>query len=123
MREVAESQSHLLGLYTTTQIELAKIKADALIAAQGMQTKTVLARFADEKMRDLSSTLNRSQQAFMASMRPQFEDLERYTDIPELHKPAYEAIVHHIEVYFETTQRLLDGFSAALNKRVGETTG
>lgn len=120
MRQIAESQSELLALYTATQIEIAKIKADALIAAQGMQTRTVLARFANEKIHELSSTLNGSRREFLGEMRPQFEMLETYKDLPELYKPAYESVIHQIDTYFETTKRLLDGFTSSLNNKAIE---
>jgi hypothetical protein len=101
------------------QIEIARKQADALIATQGMHLQTQLARFANEKIEDLNSTINNSRTHFLDQMEPQFEVVKRYEHRPELHKPAYAALLHQIAVYFDSTKELLDGFSSSLHSKIG----
>jgi hypothetical protein len=122
VRQVAQAKAELLGLYMSTQIEIAKKKADALVAAQGMQIQTTLVRFADEQMQLLSSTLNNSRSLFLAEMAPKLDELDNYKKYPVLYDPAAESIEHHIQSYFENCRILLDGFTASLSNKVSQIT-
>jgi hypothetical protein len=122
VRQVAQAKAELLGLYMTTQIEIAKKKADALVAAQGMQIQTTLVSFADEQMRLLSKTLNSSRSEFLAQIAPKLDEVENYKKYPVLYDRAAAAVEHHIESYFENCRILLDGFTASLSNKVSQIT-
>lgn len=118
MRQIGEAKRELLEVFTRTQIEIARKQADALIATQGMHLQTQLARFANEKIQDLNSSLNSSRERFMTEIAPQFDMIERFQNRPEIYKPAYDSVLHQIEVYFGHHKALLDGFNQALRNRV-----
>jgi hypothetical protein len=120
IRQLSESKRELLEVFTRTQIEIARKRADALIAAQGMHLQARLARFANEKIHDLNSTVNESRERFLREMDPQFDIVERYQHRPELYNPAHASVNHQIEVYFASTAALLDGFIRSLRNKVGE---
>lgn len=120
LRQLAESKRELLEIYTSTQIEIARKRADALIAAQGMHMQAELTRFANDKIALLNSTINGSRENFLESMEPQFVKLEQYQHRKELYEPAYRSVNQQITVYFEATDMLLNGFVQSLSVRVGQ---
>ncbi len=120
MRQLGESKREVLEVYARTQIEIARRRADALIAAQGMHLQTQLTTFASDRIEELNATINQSIGRFMESMAPQFDMIERFQGRAELYQPAYAALNHQISVYFQSNAALLDGFVQSLNTKVGE---
>ncbi len=120
MRQLAQSKQELLALYTATQIEIAKKRADALIAAQGMDMQAQLTVFAATKIDQLNTTLNGSRTKFMAAMDPQYDEIERYKHRPQMYDRAAQSIGMQIDTYFDSTAMLLQGFTDSLNSRVAE---
>jgi hypothetical protein len=120
MRQLGESKREVLDVYAMTQIEIARKRADALIAAQGMHLQTQLTRFANERIEDLNNIVNDSRVRFLESTDPQFDDIERFQGRPELYSRAYASLLHQIDVYFGSTAALLDGFIKSLRNKIGE---
>lgn len=115
-----ESKRELMEHYIMAQIEIARKRANLLIAAQGMHVQAMLARFANEKIADLNTTLNHGRERFLSDMEPQFENIEKFRHRPELYEPAYRSVNHQIQVFFEATDMLLNGFVESLARRVSE---
>jgi hypothetical protein len=120
LRQLGDSKRELLELFTRTQIEIAKKRADAIIAAQGMHLQAQLASFAVEKIEDLNATVNGARERFMNDMAPQFTMIEKFQDRRELYEPAYKSVLHQIQVYFDSNAALLDGFIGSLRTKVGQ---
>lgn len=120
IRQLGESKRELLEVYSRAQIEIARKRADALIAAQGMHLQGQLTLFASGRIEELNNTINKSRERFMESMAPQFTMIERFQERPELYEPAYEAVNQQISVYFQSTAALLQGFVQSLTTRVGQ---
>jgi hypothetical protein len=118
LRQVSEAKRELLDVFTRTQIEIARKQADVLIATQGVNLQTQLARFASEKIQDLNSTINAARERFLNEIAPQFDMVERFQNRPEIYKPAYDSLLHQIDVYFSHNAALLDGFNQSLRNRV-----
>ncbi|MEU4242931.1 hypothetical protein [Actinoplanes sp. NPDC026619] len=118
LRQMSEAKRDLLDVFTRTQIEIARKQADALIATQGMHLQAQLARFAAEKIQDLNSTINVARERFLSEIAPQFDMVERFQQRPEIYKPAYQSLLHQIDVYFNHNAALLDGFNQSLHNRV-----
>lgn len=120
MRQMAQAKGELLALYTKTQIEIARRRADALISSQGMHLQTELTKFAQDKILEVTNTLNGSRSRFLPEMKTQLQGLEEYRDLPQLYRPAIESIQHQISTYFDSVKILLDGFIGSLTSKVGE---
>lgn len=120
LRQVGESKREMLELYARTQIEIARKRADAVIAAQGMHLQEQLASFANAKIESLNATINQTRERFLASMDPQFSMIEKYQGRPELYEPAHKAVLHQIQVYFDSNAALLDGFAQSLCNKMGQ---
>jgi hypothetical protein len=74
--------------------------------------------FAQEKLDDINKTLDDGRNKFLARMLSQLENIENYKNFPVLYTPALQFINHEINVYFESMDKLLDGFKNALESRV-----
>lgn len=120
MKQMAQAKADLLDLYTTTQIEIARRRADALISTQALHLQAQLTAFATEKLHDMATTVNGSRSKFMAAMAEQFADLERYRHIPALHGQAEQSVLHQTDIFFNSIKILLDGFTAALQNKMQE---
>lgn len=120
LRQLSDSRRELLEVYTRTQIEIARKRADALIAAQGMHMQTELTRFANEKITLLNTAVNEGRERFLNAMAPQLDMIEQFRGRPELYEPAYKSVNQQIKVYFESTDMLLNGFAQSLSARVGQ---
>lgn len=120
LRQLAESKRELLEIFTRAQIEIARKRADALIAVQGMHLQAELTRFANDKIAILNTSVNQGREKFLHDMAPQFEMIERFQGRPELYEPAYRSVNQQIKVYFEATDMLLNGFVQSLSTRVGQ---
>ncbi|GAA0902389.1 hypothetical protein [Virgisporangium aurantiacum] len=120
LRQLAEAKRELLEVFARAQIEIARKRADALIAAQGMHLQAELTRFANEKITVLNTSINQGRERFLNDIEPQFQLIERFQGRPELYEPAYRSVNHQIKVYFESTDMLLDGFIQSLSTRVGQ---
>lgn len=120
MRQFADSRREMLAIFSTAQLEIARKRADALVAAQGVAMQAGLAKFAYQKIEELNDTLNESRERFMAKMKPQFAIIAGYDDLPQLAVPAQRSLDRQIESYFDTTEILLNGFTESLRTRVAE---
>ncbi|MFJ1542254.1 hypothetical protein ACIODS_27320 [Micromonospora chalcea] len=119
LRQFGAAKREFIEVFTRTQLEIARKRADALIATQGMHLQTQLARFAAERIQDLNETINAALERFMSQMAPQFDMIERFQNRPELYEPARRSLNHQIKVYFDSTSALLNGFNESLHKKVG----
>jgi len=120
MRQLAESRRAMLRLCVSSQIELARMKADELVKIQGMEIVTRISTFANQKPLELEATLVASQNMFLETIEPQFEKLENYRHRPELYEPARQSLQHMIDTYAESNRRLLDGFKEAISNRTSQ---
>ena len=120
MRQLAQSRKDMLAIFTFAQMEIARKRAETLIAAQGVAMQAELAKFAYRKIAELNDTLNGSREKFLADMDPQLDIVERYAHRPQLYAPAQRSIDRQITSYFETTDILLEGFTSSLRSRVAE---
>lgn len=120
MRQLAESRRAMFQLCVTTQIEIARMKADELLKTIGMNIVTRITVYANQKLIELEETLVESQNRFLETIEPQFEKLEKYQHRLELYEPTRQQLQHMISAYIESNQRLLDGFKEAINKRTAE---
>ena len=118
MRSTYEQEKRFLEIYTAVQLQIARKEGDALIASVGMELQGKLAAFATRKIDELSETIGDSRQRFLARIKPQLEDLERYTDFPDLHDAARLSIRSEIKTYFAGIDELLGGFINALKSKV-----
>lgn len=73
--------------------------------------------FAQKKLDDINKNLDARRNKLLARMLPQLENIEN-KKFPALYTPALQFINHEINVYFESMDKLLDGFKNALESRV-----
>lgn len=83
-----------------------------------MNLQTKLTSFAAERIDEITETVDGSRQRFMERMRPQFENIESYKDIPDLYQPALQSVKREVKTYFESISKLLEGFIDALESKV-----
>lgn len=120
LKQMAEAKSRLLGLYTEAQIEIARRRADALISVQALHLQTQLTSFAAAKLDDMSTTVNSSRTKFAGEIAKQFTELDAYRHIPPLFERAEQSVTHQMNVFFDSIEILLDGFTAALRNKMQE---
>ena len=118
LRSLYKAKEQFFQLYTDVQLEIARKQGDALIASVSMDLQAKLAAFATQKVEDLTQTIGESRSRFMQRMRPQFEELETYKDIPTLYDRASQSVNHELNTYFKSIDKLLDGFVNALESKV-----
>jgi hypothetical protein len=118
MRSMAKAKEDLFKLYTDVQLEIARKQGDALIASVGMDLQTKLTAFAAERIDEITDTINESRLRFLKRIRPQYEEIENYKDIPDLHMRALESVKQEVGIYFDSIGKLLTGFIDALDSKV-----
>jgi hypothetical protein len=121
MRSMGRANEEMFKLYTEVQLEIARKQGDALVASVGMNLQTKLTTFAAERIDEITETVDGSRQRFMERMRPQFQNVESYKDIPELYQPALQSVKREVTTYFESISKLLEGFIEALESKVKST--
>lgn len=118
LRSLYKAKEQFFKLYTDIKLEIVKKQGEALIASVGMDLQTKLAAFATAKIDELTQTIDESRSRFMKRMRPQLEELETYQDVPVLYEPARESVNQEIKIYFQSINKLLNGFINALESKV-----
>jgi uncharacterized membrane protein YgaE (UPF0421/DUF939 family) len=118
MKMIYQNKERFFRLYADVQYEVARKKADALIAAQSMDIQDKLTTFAQQKIQNMTVTIDDGRTAFLQRMKKHFQELEEYKSIPELHEPAYQFAKDEVKIYFDSMKRLLDGFVNALESKV-----
>jgi hypothetical protein len=118
MRSLAKSREDMFKLYTDVQLEIARKQGDALIASVGMDLQAKLTTFAAERIDEITDTVNESRVKFMKRMRPQYEEVENYKDLPDLYARASESVKQEVDIYFDSIGKLLKGFIEALDTKV-----
>lgn len=113
---IHRSKEKLLGVYVNIELEIARKKGDALISATGTHMQERLAAFATEKLDSLTQTIDKRRSDFFNRMKSQFEEVKHYEDMPELAEPLKKSLNHEITVFIKSMEKLLDSFSAALDK-------
>jgi hypothetical protein len=120
MRSLYKAKDQFFQLYTNVQLEIARKRGDALVAAVGTDMQTKLASFVAVKIKEIQGTVNESRVSFLESMRPQYENVENYKDIPDLYEPAYQSVRDQTSLYFESMSKLLKGFNDAMDGKLAE---
>jgi len=120
MRTLYKAKDQFFQLYTNVQLEIARKRGDALVAAVGTDMQTKLASFVAVKIKEIQGTVNDSRVAFLESMKPQFENVETYRDIPDLYEPAYASVREQTVLYFESMSKLLKGFNEAMDGKLAQ---
>lgn len=110
MRLLYENKERFFKFYCDVKLEVAKRLANALISSVGMDLQTKLAKFAHDRIDELTEAIALNRKAFLERMRPQLESLDQYKNFPELFEPARSSMVKEIEIYFESISALLQGF-------------
>jgi hypothetical protein len=118
LRQVASNKRTLLEAYSKVQLEIVAQEGDVVMKSHALHVRGYLAAFAMEKFEQLSQTLADSQSRFMSNYVPREQEIEQYSSSPELYKRAHTALLHQLDVYFDTIDELLDGFKTALSNRV-----
>lgn len=118
LRSLYKSKERFFKLYTDVKLEIVKKQGEALVASVGMDLQTKLAAFAAAKIDELTQTIDESRSRFMKRLRPQLEEIETYQDIPVLYEPACESVNQEIRIYFQSVNKLLNGFVNALENKV-----
>ncbi len=118
VRSAYAAKKGFLDAYVNIQMDLARRRGDALIAAVGMDLRAKLAVFATEKIDGLTQTLIASKDAYLARSATHMRSLEQYTDIPELHDGAKKSALREFKAYCEWVEGLSEGFSDALKAKV-----
>lgn len=120
MRSLFHKKEQFFELYTNVQLEIARKRGDALVAAVGTDMQTKLAGFVAVKIKEIQGTVNESRVTFMESMRPQYENVETYRGIPDLYDQAIGAVREQTTLYFESMSKLLRGFNDAMDAKMTE---
>lgn len=120
MKSLYNKKEAFFELYTNIQLEVARKRGDALVAAVGADLRAKLAAFVKVKIHEIHGTINESRAPFLASMREQYETVAEYQDIPDLYEPAYEAVREQTGLYFESMSKLLRGFNDAMDSKLNE---
>jgi len=120
MRSLYKAKDQFFQLYTNVQLEMARKRGDALVAAVGTDMQTKLAAFVKVKIDEINKTINESRGPFLESMEQQFENVEKYKHIPDLYDPAYQSVREQTGLYFESMSKLLKGFNEAMDGKLAE---
>lgn len=118
IKEKAIQHSAMMELYSTTQLEIARKQADALIASVGVDLQVTLAAFAADRFLQLTATLNDTTYRFLDSYESAADRLERFSRRPELYSRATDQLERQLDIHLETVEQLLKGFVAHLQSRI-----
>lgn len=118
VRSAYAAKKGFLDAYVNVQMDIARRRGDALIAAVGMDLRAKLAVFAKEKIDGLTQTLIASKDNYYQRIANHIRGLEQYADIPELHDSARQSAVREIKSYLEWVEGLREGFTDALKAKV-----
>jgi hypothetical protein len=119
VRQIADDKRKMVELYTHFQLEIARREGEVLIAARSVETGGVLTAFATQKLLELTDTIADAQEKFMDKYGPRQDEIDKYkTTRPELYERAAKSQRHQLEIYFNTTDALLNDFQASLEKRL-----
>jgi hypothetical protein len=118
MRSVARANEEMYRLYTDVQLELARKQGDVLIASVGMDLQAKLTTFAAKRIEEITETISSSRRRFADRVKPEFENLKNYQDIPDLYQLVRQSIDEEMKTFFTTLNKLLDGFRTALESKV-----
>ncbi len=121
LRMLHKDKEKFFEFYSAVRLEIAGRLSKALIASVGMDLHAKLAKFANEKITELTETLAINRKGFMERMKPQFSALEDYRDLPEIYEPAYASLKNEIAIYFASVDALLNGFSANLEAKASQS--
>lgn len=117
IRSAAQVREQLFTAYSESQIEIARQKADIVVKAHGMHARKLLTAFATDIINQMTATINSSRSRFLASYGPHEDEIETYQNRPELYKRARKSLIKEMETYFDTLDKLLDGFVQALDAK------
>jgi len=118
VRSAYAAKKGFLDAYVNVQMDIARRRGDALIAAVGMDLRAKLAVFAKEKIDGLTQTLIASKDNYYQRIAAHMRGLQQYADIPELHDSARQSAVREIKSYLEWVEGLREGFTDALKAKV-----
>jgi hypothetical protein len=120
MRLLYDNKERFFKFYWDIKLEVAKRFANALISSVGMDLQTKLAKFAHDRIDELTEAVALNRTSFLGRMRPQLESLEQYRNFPELFEPAHSSMVKEIGIYFASISALLQGFIDNLTNKASQ---
>jgi hypothetical protein len=120
LRSAYGAKKAFLDVFVAVQLDIAKRRGNALIAATAMDMRSKLAIFAKNQIDSLTTTLIQSKDSFYARIATHIRGLEQYRDVDDLYENARQSASREIRSYLEWVEGLREGFSDALRAKVEE---